>query len=189
MDAQVQRRSEAHEEGKVFWVRHASGARGSEECGEVLEKVDPGAAKLASTLLAPLSDPDRERESASKSRYFWQKTEGMIESFLGSLERRKKVYVEASSLEEWTLAQHNLEIVRQAVEMHSVDRSGNSSPRDQAMAANVEWILDQEGSESKIMLWAQQRTCVHGPARRGAVHGHGPQEGLRGKNGGVWIFF
>ena len=119
-----------------------------------LEKVDPGEAKLASTLLAPLSDANRERESANKSKYFWQKTAGMIESFLGSLERRKKVYVEASSLEEWTLARHNLEIVRQAVEMHSVDRSGNFSPRDQAMAANVKWILEQEGPESKIMLWA-----------------------------------
>jgi len=136
-----------------------------------LEKVDPGAAKLASTLLAPLSDPDRERESASKSRYFWQKTEGMIESFLGSLERRKKVYVEASSLEEWTLAQHNLEIVRQAVEMHSVDRSGNSSPRDQAMAANVEWILDQEGSESKIMLWAHNGHVSTAPLGEGKSMG------------------
>ncbi len=119
-----------------------------------LEKVDPGEAKVASTVLAPLSDADRERESASKSRYFWQKTGEMIESLLAWLELRKKVYVEASSLKEWTLARHNLEIVRQAVEMHSVDRSGNFSPRDQAMAANVEWILDQEGPESKIMLWA-----------------------------------
>jgi len=119
-----------------------------------LEKVDPGEAKVASTVLAPLSDADRERESASKSRYFWQKTGEMIESLLEWLELRKKVYVEASSLKEWTLARHNLEIVRQAVEMHSVDRSGNFSPRDQAMAANVEWILDQEGPESKIMLWA-----------------------------------
>src|SRR6266478_853178 len=93
-----------------------------------LEKVDLGEAKLASTLLAPLSNANRERESANKSKYFWQKTEGMIESFLGLLERRKKAYVEVSSLEEWTLARHNLEIVRQAVQMHSVDRSSNFSP-------------------------------------------------------------
>ena len=136
-----------------------------------LEKVDPGAAILASTLLAPLSDADRERESASKSKYFWQKTEGMIESLLGSLERRKKVYVEASSLKEWTLARHNLEIVRQAVEMHSVDRSGNVSPRDQAMAANVAWILDQEGPESKIMLWAHNGHVSTAPLGEGESMG------------------
>src|SRR5216683_4606030 len=35
MDAQVQPGSEAHEQGKVFWVRHAGGALGSEECGKV----------------------------------------------------------------------------------------------------------------------------------------------------------
>ncbi len=136
-----------------------------------LEKVDPAEAKLASTLLAPLSDANRERESANKSKYFWQKTEGMIESFLGSLERRKKVYVEASSLEEWTLARHNLEIVRQAVEMHSVDRSGNFSPRDQSMATNVEWILDQEEPESKIMLWAHNGHVSTAPLGEGESMG------------------
>ena len=136
-----------------------------------LEKVDPAEAKLASTLLAPLSDANRERESANKSKYFWQKTEGMIESFLGSLERRKKVYVEASSLEEWTLARHNLEIVRQAVEMHSVDRSGNFSPRDQSMATNVEWILDREGPESKIMLWAHNGHVSTAPLGEGESMG------------------
>jgi len=136
-----------------------------------LEKVDPAEAKLASTLLAPLSDANRERESANKSKYFWQKTEGMIESFLGSLERRKKVYVEASSLEEWTLARHNLEIVRQAVEMHSVDRLGNFSPRDQAMATNVEWILDREGPESKIMLWAHNGHVSTAPLGEGESMG------------------
>ena len=136
-----------------------------------LEKVDPGEAKVASTVLAPLSDANRERESANKSKYFWQKTAGMIESFLGSLERRKKVYVEASSLEEWTLARHNLEIVRQAVEMHSVDRSGNFSPRDQSMATNVEWILDQEGPESKIMLWAHNGHVSTAPLGEGESMG------------------
>ena len=136
-----------------------------------LEKVDPGEAKVASTVLAPLSDADRERESASKSRYFWQKTGEMIDSLLEWLELRKQAYVEASSLKEWTLARHNLEIVRQAVEMHSVDRAGNFSPRDQAMAANVEWILDQEGPESKIMLWAHNGHVSTAPLGDGASMG------------------
>jgi len=40
----------------------------------------------------------------------------MIESFLGLLERRKKKHMwRCPRLEEWTLARHNLEIVRQAV--------------------------------------------------------------------------
>src|SRR5438046_10459597 len=80
-----------------------------------LEKVDPGQAKVAWTVLAPLSDADRERESASKSRYFWQETGEMIDSLLGWLERRKQVYVEQSSRKEWTLARHNREDVRKAV--------------------------------------------------------------------------
>jgi erythromycin esterase len=120
-----------------------------------LAKVDPGEARVAAKLLAPVSDAKRERESANyKSIFFWQKMDERIGYLLEQLEGRKKAYVDASSLSEWTFAEHNLESVRQAAETYSVDRLSNSSPRDGAMAANVKWILDQEGPDAKIMLWA-----------------------------------
>jgi erythromycin esterase len=132
-------------------VAHAA-ARNAEQ---YLEKVDPAEAKTAAVVFAPVSDAVRERESAtSKPKVFWQKMEEHIEYLIERFESRKKVYVEASSPEQWTLARHNLEIVRQAAELYSVDQSGSISPRDQAMAENVKWILDQEGPEAKMMLWA-----------------------------------
>jgi erythromycin esterase len=131
-------------------VAHVA-ARNAEE---YLEKVDPGEAKAAAAILAPVSDAEKERESAKKSGYFWEKVGKGIKALLEQFESRKKAYVEASSLEEWAMAQHHLEIVRQAAEMYSVDRSGSFSPRDQAMAENVKWILEHEGPDSKIMLWA-----------------------------------
>lgn len=122
---------------------------------EYLEKVDPAEAKAASVVFAPVSDAVKERESAaSKPKVFWQKTEERIQFLMEHFEGRKKAYVEASSMEQWTLARHNLEIARQAAGMYSVDQTGRISPRDPEMAGNVKWILDQEGPKSKIMLWA-----------------------------------
>ena len=61
-------------------------------------------------------------------------------------------YVKSSSLEEWALARHNLEIVSQAEQL--LVRNQIPSVRDRAMAANVKWILDNEPPGTKIMLWA-----------------------------------
>jgi erythromycin esterase len=120
-----------------------------------LEKVDAVEGKAAAALFAPVSNAARERESATiKPKIFWQKMEERIEYLIEQFESRKKAYLGASSMEEWALARHNLEIVREAAEQYSVDQSGSISPRDQAMAENVKWILDQEGPEAKMMIWA-----------------------------------
>jgi len=51
------------------------------------------------------------------------------------------------------------------------DRSSNFRLATRAMATNVKWILDQEGPESKIMLWGRKTDmCPRPPLRRGGVH-------------------
>jgi erythromycin esterase len=119
-----------------------------------LDKVDPQEAKVAAMVFAPVSDAARERESAGKSRVFWGQLEDRLQMLVERMENRKKDYVQASSLEAWILARHNLETVKQAAEMYAVDKLGNVTPRDVAMAENVKWILEQEGPGAKIMLWA-----------------------------------
>lgn len=119
-----------------------------------LDKVDTEEAKTATILFAPVSDSEKERESAGKSRVFWDQMEERLRALSDRLESRKKAYVTSSSPEEWNLARHNLEILQQAAEMYAVDKQGDVTPRDTAMAENVKWILEQEGPEAKIMLWA-----------------------------------
>jgi erythromycin esterase len=116
-----------------------------------LQKVDAEEAKVASNILAPLSDATAEREYMAKSVEFRHKASDGIQSLLARFESRKKAYEDSSSVDEWELARHNLKIVQQAEEMHS---TGNFSARDRSMAENVKWILDHEGPMSKIMLWA-----------------------------------
>jgi erythromycin esterase len=119
-----------------------------------LQKVDRGQAKVASAILAPLSDAAGEREYRSKSEDFRHKTAEGIMSILARFESLKKAYVDSSSFEEWISARQNLEIVRQAEAMHSAASTDYFSARDRSMAKNVKWILDNEGPGSKIMLWA-----------------------------------
>jgi len=119
-----------------------------------LQKVDREEAKVASAILAPLGDAVGEREYANKSEEFRHKTAEGVKSLLTQLDNLKRVYVDSSSLEEWRLARHNLEIVRQAEEMHSAGPTGQFSARDRSMAENVKWILENEAPGSKIMLWA-----------------------------------
>ena len=53
---------------------------------------------------------------------------------------------------EWTNVVHNLEIVREAEQLHSSRHP--STLRDNYMAENVQWILDHEPRGTKMMLWA-----------------------------------
>jgi erythromycin esterase len=119
-----------------------------------LQKVDPEEAKVASTILAPLSDAAGEWEYKTKSEEVRHKTSEGIRSLVALFESHKKAYEDSSSFEDWKLARHNLEIVQQAEEMDSAGSTAIFSARDRSMAKNVKWILENEGPESKIMLWA-----------------------------------
>jgi len=119
-----------------------------------LRQVDPEEAKVASTILAPLSDASGEREYTNKSEQFQQKTAVGIKSLLARFDREKNRYVGSSSLQDWVVARHNLDVVRQAEGMHSANPAERFSVRDRSMAENVKWILDNESPGSRIMLWA-----------------------------------
>jgi erythromycin esterase len=137
-----------------------------------LDRVDANEAKIAAKVFHPISDMEREKEAGEKSEVFWEKEEDRVAVLLKRFESRKESYVKASSEKEWALAQHHLELVRQAAELYSIKRKGNVSPRDRAMAKNVRWILEQEGPEAKIMLWAHNGHVSTGLLGGGASMGN-----------------
>lgn len=97
---------------------------------------------------------EKEKTALKRSEVFWERQEDRVTLLEEQFESHKEGYVKASSEKEWTLAQHSLEIVRQAAEIDSMKQKGNVSPRDRAMAKNVRWILEQEEPDAKMMLWA-----------------------------------
>ncbi|HTP69213.1 MAG TPA: erythromycin esterase family protein [Dongiaceae bacterium] len=137
-----------------------------------LAKVDPEEAKNAAKIFEPVSDLKKEKEAAKKSEVFWERQEDKLLAIENKFVSHKAAYVKASSEKEWTMAQHNLEITRQAAEIYSFKQKGNVSTRDRAMAKNVRWILEQEGPEAKIMLWAHNGHVSAGQLGGGASMGN-----------------
>jgi erythromycin esterase len=119
-----------------------------------LQKADPDEARIAADILAPLSDAKGEQEYSKRSEELRRNTSVGIRSILSRFDERKKAYLESAPSEEWILARHNLDIIKQAEEMHPARRWYYSALRDRSMAENVKWILDNEDPGSRIMLWA-----------------------------------
>ncbi|MGA3097135.1 MAG: erythromycin esterase family protein [Bryobacteraceae bacterium] len=143
---------------------------------EYLRRVDPESRETAAKTFAVLG------EWAANDVYEHGPAEikrGVAESLAAILRRfdeRKQEYIARSSLGEWTMVRQNMVIVKQA-EVKLADQTGHF--RDQAMAENVKWILDQEEPGTKIMLWA------HNGHIAGDAQGYGPMgEHLREIFGG-----
>jgi len=131
-----------------------------------LEKVDPEESRFAGNVLAPLADETREAEYSAKPRQARMETAQGVKILLARFSNRKQEYAKATSEEDWVIAQHNLEIIRQAEELRSSRVWGI---RDRDMAANVKWILDHEPPGTKIMLWAHNGHVSTAPWAMGSL--------------------
>lgn len=93
-----------------------------------------------------------------------------LAAILRRFDERKQEYIALSSLDEWTVARQNMVIVKQA-EVKVADQADPGHYRDQAMAENVKWILDQEPPGTRMMLWA------HNGHVAGEAQGYQPMGG------------
>ncbi|MFQ5926835.1 MAG: erythromycin esterase family protein [Terriglobia bacterium] len=78
-------------------------------------------------------------------------------------------YIARSSEPEWRLARHHARIMFQTAEVY---RKNAWPLRDLYMAANVEWILNQEPPGSKMVLSAHNGHVSFGEFQTGAAMGH-----------------
>jgi erythromycin esterase len=118
---------------------------------EYLQKVDPEESQFAANVLAPLADETSEAEYSARPRQVRLETAQAVKTLLLRMANRRQDYVSSSSPQDWIVAQHNLEIIRQSEQLRS---SRLWSLRDRSMAENVKWILDHEPPGTKMMLWA-----------------------------------
>jgi erythromycin esterase len=112
-----------------------------------LRRVDPEYETKAEVLLSgvPLTEVERNQFA------------GLVETNQRVVERVGEVlaHVDARPHTDagWREARQDALVIQQAVQMMIAGRQSNDV-RDEAMAANVAWILEQEGPDAKIMLWA-----------------------------------
>jgi erythromycin esterase len=91
----------------------------------------------------------------------WHQIATAAADLVVQFDRKKEGYVARSSEAEWKLARQEVVIVRQA----AVLMSGRE--RDQFMAENAKWSLDQEPAGTKMIVWAHNDHVASAPAPDG----------------------
>jgi erythromycin esterase len=76
-----------------------------------------------------------------------------VQKVVEMLEKNKPVDIAKSSTDDWEVARQHARIMEQFVK-RSQDKEGGYSVRDASMAENIQWILNHEGSDAKIVAWA-----------------------------------
>jgi erythromycin esterase len=81
--------------------------------------------------------------------------------------KRKAMYIARSSPSEFLWNERLVEVARQTEKAARVGWNDPSNPRDEAMAANVEWITRAEASRGLVLVWAHNlhvaRAAIAGP--------------------------
>ena len=118
-----------------------------------LAQVDPSYQQQVSPRLTPMLDL-RYAQTAKAPLAFLQGVEARLQA-------ERAAYVRQSSEEAWALAARHARVLAQMAEkMAWPERVGL---RDQAMAENALWILEHEGPDAKMMLWAHNGHVTANP--------------------------
>jgi erythromycin esterase len=116
-----------------------------------LERMDPETAAKAGELLAPL---EKERAAQSLQAMSEEDNRALADAVSDLLQRfdeQRATWVESSGEREWIVARQKVVLLEQILEMSS---GGTFNARDEAMAANLEWILETEPPGTKVVVWA-----------------------------------
>lgn len=126
-----------------------------------LQRAEPGYVREADrvfTLVGAVhdawsrgQDDPREREAAAAARQVLEHVTQSRGSYLARLPQEEV---------DWGI--HNARVVLQ-----SAENVAGITPRDESMAANVEWILEQAPAGSKIVLWAHNAHVSKAPGWMG----------------------
>jgi len=115
-----------------------------------LALVDPAAAdKLA--VLRPLTLPFFLTDLRIEEK---QALATAVDILGGQMTKRRAAYVARSDAATWAVIRHQVELLRQYLVLSLSKGDHYALARDTAMAANLKWILDHEGPEAKMVVWA-----------------------------------
>ncbi len=136
---------------------------------DYLRAVDPDEALAADHPLAVLANPYTEREFMSQSAEQQEAAASAIRAVLRRFDDRRAEYVSRTDSTSWALARQHARIVAQYIESMTrfITQTG-CQVRDSTMAENIRWILEREGPEAKMVVWAHNGHVSTGPGWMGA---------------------
>ncbi len=134
---------------------------------EYIEKVDSELAKNVRPELGILAVPFSNPEIIGRRQYIPSEYDSLslreIRHVMSAFDTNKESYIESSSLSEWTLAKQHALQVQKWIEACTDDGKNYRIVRDLGQAENIKWILDQEGDEAKMIVWAHNCHIANAP--------------------------
>src|SRR5262245_44055502 len=136
-----------------------------------LTRVDPASGRRLRATFLPyldrLSAPDLPSFSQAESN----ELSAAIEDLIALLERERPAFIAATSETDYEWAHRNAIVARQSHRLYLVrptEAQWSSawrafSQRDAAMADNVRWVLEQEGSTGRVLVFAHNAHVMNAP--------------------------
>jgi erythromycin esterase len=134
-----------------------------------LRAVGPVGALAAEGRLESLANPYTSMQFVSQSKELQEATASAIGDVLRRLDERRSEYISGTDSMAWVLARQHARILAQYVErMSTIATPDGWMIRDRAMAENIRWILEHEGPEAKMVVWAWNGHVSTGSGSMGA---------------------
>ncbi len=114
-----------------------------------LERVDPNFWAQAVERLGEIADPFLVRSFRVRPEEQRRASATFLSKVLERFDENKAEYTGATGPTEWALARQHARVAQQAI-LNRIE----PDLRDESMAENILWILDQEGEDGKLVVWA-----------------------------------
>ncbi|NJB84319.1 erythromycin esterase [Lewinella marina] len=125
---------------------------------DYLAKVDPDLEQDVRPELGILAVPFSNPEIIGRRQFIPTEYDSLslleIRRVMEAFDQNKAEYLAASGEDEWTFARQHARQVEMYVEANSNEGKNYTRIRDRGQAENLAWILEQEGSNARMMVWA-----------------------------------
>jgi erythromycin esterase len=129
-----------------------SGPRATLVALKYVGRVDREWARSHTGALAALTNPWFSANLAGLPSERAKSLQAAADEVVAAFDHRRRAWIARSSEDEWSLARQHARLLTQFLEIARPDHPVTT--RDKAMSENVQWILDREGSEGKVVVWA-----------------------------------
>ena len=154
-----------------------------------LARVAPRRSRSVRRAVEPFRDRFTQPGYAALPRAGQASLRSSIDGLVRFFDRHRTRLIAASGEDDYDWARRNAILARQLEALFRVSRSASAgealSPddyksdavRDAAMADNVGWVLEREGSAGRVMVFAHNAHIVNAPTRGGiwAIYRHAPK--------------
>ena len=148
---------------KFYGFDHSFAPRPAKVALSYLRKVDPEQAAMVDKQLATLANPFLASGFIRQPKEQQAEAAAAANALLARLSEHKQDDIKRTSADEWAVAEQHARLLAQYIAMVQVaaQPAEVQKVRDQALGDNVRWVMDREGPNSKMVVWAHNSHVAH----------------------------